>query len=53
MEALAAARDAAVQMNDTPVVGLWEAGTLWVEDGRITLPFTLPRQAVSLVRVTW
>jgi dipeptidase E len=25
------------QMNDTPVVGLWEAGTLWVEDGRITL----------------
>ncbi len=25
------------EMNDTPVVGLWEAGTLWVEAGRITL----------------
>jgi xylan 1,4-beta-xylosidase len=26
---------------------------LRVEDGRVRLPFTLPRQAVSLVRVTW
>jgi dipeptidase E len=25
------------QMNSTPVVGLWEGGTLWVEDGRVTL----------------
>jgi dipeptidase E len=25
------------EMNDTRVVGLWEAGTLWVEAGRITL----------------
>jgi dipeptidase E len=22
------------EMNDTPVVGLWEGGTLWVEQGR-------------------
>jgi dipeptidase E len=25
------------EMNDTPVVGLWEGGTLWVEDGHVTL----------------
>jgi dipeptidase E len=25
------------EMNDTPVVGLWEAGTMWVESGKITL----------------
>jgi dipeptidase E len=25
------------EMNDTSVIGLWEAGTLWVEAGRITL----------------
>jgi dipeptidase E len=25
------------EMNDTPVVGLWEAGTLWIEGGRISL----------------
>jgi dipeptidase E len=25
------------ELNDTPVVGLWEAGMLWVEGGRITL----------------
>jgi dipeptidase E len=25
------------EMNDTPVVGLWEAGVLRVEDGRVTL----------------
>jgi dipeptidase E len=25
------------EMNETPVVGLWECGTLWVEDGRVTL----------------
>ena len=24
-----------------------------VEDGKVRLTFTLPRQAVSLVRVTW
>lgn len=25
------------EMNATPVVGLWEGGTLWCEDGRVTL----------------
>jgi dipeptidase E len=25
------------EMNTTPVVGLWEGGTLWVEDGKVTL----------------
>jgi dipeptidase E len=25
------------EMNDTPVVGLWEASLLWVEDGRVEL----------------
>ena len=25
------------EMNDTPVIGLWEGGTLWVEGGRILL----------------
>jgi dipeptidase E len=25
------------QMNETPVVGLWEGGTLWIEGGRIRL----------------
>jgi dipeptidase E len=25
------------EMNTTPVVGLWEAGLLWVEDGRVEL----------------
>jgi dipeptidase E len=25
------------EMNDTPVVGLWEAGTLWVEGGQVAL----------------
>ena len=25
------------EMNDTPVIGLWEGGVLWIEDGRITL----------------
>ena len=30
-------RDTATKMNDTPVVGLWEGGTLCVEGGRITL----------------
>jgi dipeptidase E len=25
------------EMNDTPVLGLWEAGLLWVEDGRVEL----------------
>jgi dipeptidase E len=25
------------QLNSMPVVGLWEGGTLWVEDGRVTL----------------
>jgi dipeptidase E len=25
------------EMNDTTVVGLWEAGLLWVEDGRVEL----------------
>jgi dipeptidase E len=25
------------EMNDTPVVGLWETGFLWVEDGRVQL----------------
>jgi dipeptidase E len=25
------------EMNETPVVGLWEAGTLWVENGRVEL----------------
>jgi hypothetical protein len=24
-----------------------------IEDGRVRLAFTLPRQAVSLVRLTW
>jgi xylan 1,4-beta-xylosidase len=24
-----------------------------VEDGRVRLPFALPRQAVSLIRMTW
>ena len=24
-------------MNDTPVVGLWEGGTLWIEGGQIVL----------------
>ena len=28
-------------------------GASKVEDGRVRLPFALPRQAVSLVRVTW
>jgi dipeptidase E len=25
------------ELNDTPVVGLWEAGLLWVEGGRVSL----------------
>jgi dipeptidase E len=25
------------QLNSTPVIGLWEGGTLWVEDGGVTL----------------
>ncbi len=25
------------EMNDTPVVGLWEGGTLWIEGGHVTL----------------
>jgi dipeptidase E len=25
------------EMNDTPVIGLWESGILWIEDGRIRL----------------
>src|SRR6516165_7068311 len=25
------------ELNDTPVVGLWEAGLLWVEGGRVAL----------------
>ena len=25
------------EMNDTPVIGLWEGGVLWIEDGQLTL----------------
>jgi dipeptidase E len=25
------------EMNDTPVVGLWEVGLLWIEEGHVTL----------------
>src|SRR5262245_36530747 len=31
------------EMNTTPVVGLWESGILWIEDGRITLAGTPAR----------
>jgi dipeptidase E len=31
------------EMNDTPVVGLWEAGTLWAQDGKVTLAGALAR----------
>jgi dipeptidase E len=31
------------QMNETTVVGLWEGGTLWIEDGKITLEGTPAR----------
>ncbi len=31
------------QMNDTPVVGLVEGGTLWIEDGEVTLAGAPPR----------
>ena len=43
------------EMNDTPVIGLWEAGLLRVEEGRVRLLRAPagPSSARGAIRRTW